>query len=206
MIDGIAPELEVLLCCARRHLDAAQTARLRALCASPLDWGRLLEAADRHGLDPLVHRHLGALCPDRLPGPLATRLQERVTVTGVRNRYLAVELRKTLALFDDHGIQAIAYKGPALALDENGWVTRLEAGAFAETLLCNVRGGHYPAGNYTVFYDGEGKLEFAGAATVAARIMERGWFPRAVPSGRRSAGRHARPGQAARRDSHTDRT
>jgi predicted DNA-binding transcriptional regulator AlpA len=34
----------------------------------------------------------------------------------------------------------------------------------------------------------------ARAAAVVARIMERGWFPRAVPSGRRSAGWHARPG------------
>jgi hypothetical protein len=59
-------------------------------------------------------------------------------------------------------------KGPPLALDEHGWVTRLEPGCWAETLLCTIPGGHYPAGTYTVLYDGEGKLEFGGAAALAS--------------------------------------
>ena len=49
-------------------------------------------------------------------------------------------------------------KGPELALDEFGWVKKLEPGCFAETMLCTISGGHYPAGVYTVLYDGEGKL------------------------------------------------
>jgi hypothetical protein len=57
-------------------------------------------------------------------------------------------------------------KGPSLSLDEHGWVTRLEPGCFAETLLCTVTGGHYPGGTYTVLYEGDGKLEFANAASV----------------------------------------
>jgi hypothetical protein len=59
-------------------------------------------------------------------------------------------------------------KGPPLALDEHGWVTRLQPGCWAETVLCTVPGGHYPAGMYTVLYDGEGKLEFSGAAALAS--------------------------------------
>ncbi len=50
-------------------------------------------------------------------------------------------------------------KGPALDLDENGWVTRLEPDCWAETPLCTISGGHYPAGEYTVLYDGEGELD-----------------------------------------------
>ncbi len=49
-------------------------------------------------------------------------------------------------------------KGPELALDEFGWVKKLEPGCFAETMLCTISGGHYPAGIYTVLYDGEGQL------------------------------------------------
>lgn len=59
-------------------------------------------------------------------------------------------------------------KGPALALDAKGWVTRLEPGCFAETPLCTITGGHYPAGQYTVLYEGTGKLEFGGSATIAS--------------------------------------
>lgn len=59
-------------------------------------------------------------------------------------------------------------KGPALSLDGRGWVTRLEPGCFAETPLCTIEGGHYPAGEYVVLYDGKGTLEFWGAAKVAS--------------------------------------
>jgi hypothetical protein len=59
--------------------------------------------------------------------------------------------------------------GPALALDANGWVTRLDPGCFAETLLCTIDEGHYPAGTYTVLFEGEGDLELSGAAGVVAR-------------------------------------
>lgn len=58
-------------------------------------------------------------------------------------------------------------KGPPLELDEHGWVRRLEAGCYAETLLCTIDGGHYPSGRYTVLYEGRGRIEFGGAARVA---------------------------------------
>jgi hypothetical protein len=59
-------------------------------------------------------------------------------------------------------------KGPTLALDKHGWVTGLDLGCFAETPICTIDGGHYPTGDYTVLYDGQGKLEFRGAATIKA--------------------------------------
>ncbi|MEJ5170035.1 MAG: hypothetical protein WHU10_03520 [Fimbriimonadales bacterium] len=58
--------------------------------------------------------------------------------------------------------------GPALQLDENGWVKRLEPGCFAETLLCTIEGGHYPSGRYTVLYDGDGELRFGGSGKLAS--------------------------------------
>lgn len=60
-------------------------------------------------------------------------------------------------------------KGPQLALDERGWVTRLEPNCWAETPLCTVEAGHYPSGRYTVLYDGSGRLEFVHAAKVVDR-------------------------------------
>ncbi|GIW87609.1 MAG: hypothetical protein KatS3mg108_1933 [Isosphaeraceae bacterium] len=55
-------------------------------------------------------------------------------------------------------------QGPPLQLDRNGWVQRLEPGCWAETLLCTIEGGHYPAGRYLVRYRGRGRIEFGGAA------------------------------------------
>jgi hypothetical protein len=59
-------------------------------------------------------------------------------------------------------------RGPAVSLDEYGWVTKLEPDCWVETPVCTIDGGHYPAGKYTVLYDGEGKLEFWNAATVVS--------------------------------------
>lgn len=50
-------------------------------------------------------------------------------------------------------------KGPELELDDLGWVKRLEPDCYAESMLCTISGGHYPAGLYTVLYEGEGVLE-----------------------------------------------
>jgi hypothetical protein len=57
-------------------------------------------------------------------------------------------------------------QGPALELDQHGWVKNLGTDCWAETPLCTIDGGHYPSGIYTVLYDGEGKLDFAGAASL----------------------------------------
>ncbi len=59
-------------------------------------------------------------------------------------------------------------KGPPLALDENGWVTKLDADCSAETPLCTIQGGHYPSGVYTVLYDGEGKISFTNGAVTSS--------------------------------------
>lgn len=56
-------------------------------------------------------------------------------------------------------------KGPELALDDRGWVKHLESDSWAESPLCTIEGGHYPAGRYVVLYDGRGELN----ATIAAR-------------------------------------
>jgi hypothetical protein len=61
-------------------------------------------------------------------------------------------------------------KGPALELDEHGWVKRLDPSCWAETPMCTIGGGHYPSGRYTVLHEGVGELN----ATGAARVLERG--------------------------------
>jgi len=49
------------------------------------------------------------------------------------------------------------------ALDSNGWVTTLSPGDYAETSIFTGSTGHYPAGSYTLTYEGKGTLEVRGA-------------------------------------------
>ena len=60
-------------------------------------------------------------------------------------------------------------KGPELALDERGWVTRLEPGCWADTPLCTIQGGHYPSGEYVCLYEGEGEIEFRGGCSIVSQ-------------------------------------
>lgn len=57
-------------------------------------------------------------------------------------------------------------QGPALDTDESGWVKQLEPDCFAESMLCTIGGGHYPAGAYTVLYEGDGRLDFGRNAKI----------------------------------------
>lgn len=49
--------------------------------------------------------------------------------------------------------------GGPLALTPDGWVASLKPGQYAETPMLD-NGKHYPSGKYTLFYDGEGKIDF----------------------------------------------
>lgn len=60
-------------------------------------------------------------------------------------------------------------RGPKLNLDKSGWVTALEPGCWAETIVCTIDGGHYPSGTYVVTYDGEGTLEPWNAGRIVSQ-------------------------------------
>lgn len=60
-------------------------------------------------------------------------------------------------------------EGPPLDLDEHGYVVRLAPGCTAETLVCTIDEGHYPAGDYTLLYVGTGELDAGGSGKVTAR-------------------------------------
>ena len=57
-------------------------------------------------------------------------------------------------------------RGPQIELDEQGWVKRLDNDCWAETPLCTISGGHYPQGQYTILYDGQGKIDVWNAGDV----------------------------------------
>ena len=60
-------------------------------------------------------------------------------------------------------------KGPELEVDDRGWVRRIEPDCYAETLLCTIQGGHYPAGEYVVLYEGKGEIVIRGAASTVSK-------------------------------------
>jgi hypothetical protein len=80
-----------------------------------IDWPSVLQAADRHGLRPLVAWRMDAESPRVVPPSVRTELEtsfERQTIQNLRS---TAELLRILADFAQRGIRAVPFKGPALA-------------------------------------------------------------------------------------------
>jgi hypothetical protein len=109
-------ELILLIACARASIDPARAARIRALAADPgLDWERLLELADRHGLRPLLSWHLSRFGAASVPAATLSRLRGDFQKISALSVLLTGELLRLIAAMRDRGIEAVPFKGPALA-------------------------------------------------------------------------------------------
>lgn len=109
------PEDEVILCCARKRLDAERAERLRALLGKELNWVYLVATAIRHGLAALLYWHLNAICPESIPDEWIAFLKYFFHENATRSLYLTGELLKVFELLSVRKILAIPYKGPVLA-------------------------------------------------------------------------------------------
>lgn len=66
--------------------------------------------------------------------------------------------------------------GRALDLDDRGWVRSLQPGQFAKTLMLNYvgdTGPKFPAGQYTVTWEGEGTIEYPAGAQLVSHAAGR---------------------------------
>jgi putative nucleotidyltransferase-like protein len=122
------PEARLLLACARAVQDDDGRRAVAALAGSGIDWQRFEALAVRHGLVPLVHRHLDALGPGLVPKPHLAALWARAEVIARRSRAMARELEGVVGVLAAHGIAVAPYKGPALALSLYGEVALRDFG------------------------------------------------------------------------------
>jgi hypothetical protein len=106
--------VDLLLSCARTQVTPEISDRIRALVQKRIDWFALIRLAMRHDLMPLLYRNLQQVCPDFVPenilGPLGARFRK-----GAKEaQHRAIELVRIVSLFEEQGILAVPYKGPAL--------------------------------------------------------------------------------------------
>ena len=102
----------LILECSRVHPDPRVIQRLAGLCS---DWDRLIESASKHRVASLLFWALNRACPDAVPPETLAALRNRFRQDIERNLLYAKELFRLLDLFGLAGIQAIPFKGPALA-------------------------------------------------------------------------------------------
>ena len=114
---GVAPsaltERGILL----RAAALADPREAEALASAETEWPRLFDFAARHRMIPLLYRYL-ADAP--LPAEAMAELRARNRAEVHRALALAAELRRLLAALEGAGVPALAYKGPALAVQAYG--------------------------------------------------------------------------------------
>lgn len=91
-------------------------ARLRELAATSIDWEYLFLLARRHAVLPLLYVQLEQHASDLVRVETLQELKRYYLENSARNTVLAAELCRLIDLFGADAIEAIAYKGPALAL------------------------------------------------------------------------------------------
>lgn len=111
-----APEHALLLACARLHLPPAEAVRARK-AAADVNWESLLALAERHRLTAFLHRHLRDA---PLPPWAAAQLRERHRANVRAALFISAELRRLTDALAADGVESLAYKGPALAVQAYG--------------------------------------------------------------------------------------
>lgn len=110
-------EHELLLLCARTQVDAKTRQRIIDVTSSPaeIDWDYFYRLARRHSVLPLIYSQLSNFA-DNIPAAELDRLRKNYQNNAARNLLLSAELCKILQQLETAGVEAVPYKGPALAV------------------------------------------------------------------------------------------
>ena len=88
---------------------------VRQLVVSDVDWDLFFDLAIEHRVLPLLHQRIQSQYADIFPDDIQEDLAEEVFDNGVRNMALSQTLLEAIALLQEHGVPAMAFKGPTLA-------------------------------------------------------------------------------------------
>ena len=125
-VAGLRPfhdrEICLLLLCGRADIPPEGAAQVRELVAAGLDWDRVLALAARHGLRPLLHCHLTRLAAAGVPAAACAALRDYARKNSAFGLLFTGELLRLLAALEADGVEAVPFKGPALAQSLYGHV------------------------------------------------------------------------------------
>lgn len=110
-------DLEIELLLSLLNLNDSHEARLKAaeLIRQRVDWQRLLELSLDQRVLPIVYIALNKEFGGEVRAGELTKFRKYYESNAIRNAYLTGELCRLLKLLESAGIEAIPYKGPALA-------------------------------------------------------------------------------------------
>jgi Uncharacterised nucleotidyltransferase len=110
-----APEMQLVLACARAQLNPAAAGEIVSAAGQPLDWPKAIHLASGHGLSPTLSCQVQQHATARVPETIRLCLIERFRAQTIRNFDLTRELLEALSVLEKSGVGALAFKGPVLA-------------------------------------------------------------------------------------------
>jgi len=120
------PEKRLLVCCARTRTGPRIAQEIREITAAALDWDFLLTSAAENSILAFGRKATFRSGSRHRSSSELERLKNGARANAVRCLVLTAELIKIVDLLQSEGIQAIPYKGPALAVQAYGEIALRE--------------------------------------------------------------------------------
>ena len=111
-----APELRLLLACARKTLRPVDAERIAELCRESLDWPEFQHLVVRHRVAPLVWQSLKRTGHAAMPDEVACQLRHIVEYNTLNALKQTAELVRLLRRFEAADIRVLPLKGSTLAV------------------------------------------------------------------------------------------
>ena len=116
----MTPEFSLLLTCARPLATHKEETAIRRILGAGIDWTVFTQTAINCRLAALAGHTMARLTPDLVPPEVLDALRFYGDQVRAKNRALFHELAQAVETLADSGIEAIAFKGPTLALQAYG--------------------------------------------------------------------------------------
>ena len=117
----LSPEVIALVTCLKFHFHTTTVNAVMDLLTDDLNWSKLIEISIAQGVMPLLYQSLKEI--DDVPPSVMRQLQTLNRMNGLNNLSQTKELLRILTQLEKSGIEAIAFKGAALAASAYGNVT-----------------------------------------------------------------------------------
>ena len=122
--EGLSPERELILCCARANPGEATTARIREILHGPVNWSGAAAIAFDHHVETFLYENLKLAGDGLMPADWLDNFRESARKTAGMSVLLSSELLRIHEIFEHQGVPIIPYKGPVLSGLAFGSLTR----------------------------------------------------------------------------------
>lgn len=108
------PELDLILACCGEDSSGERSSRIQKILRHGINWARLIQLAERHGVVPVVYRRLSAAVGVSETG-LLEPLRQLEKLNAHRSLWLTLELLNIHRHLAARGLEVLPYKGPVSA-------------------------------------------------------------------------------------------